>query len=203
VETDKETQVNVFVPPTYMYVETSLIPVFTPADRNVSDPVLVSCYAGPAFPRPTLSLYWTQHQESRTTTTPASITESEGLFSAMLNVSIPGDSVGTEDVVSCIMELPGTGWTRTEETEMVSMIYYADIEEAMELEAGTEDNHTLGFENSTEVVTSNITGDVTDYDFISTSDLDRQSEEFINLHDIIPGLVPVLQPWVCGVFCTQ
>jgi len=67
-----------------------------------------------------MSLYWTQHLESHTTDTPATIQEEEsGLFSAMLNVSISEDTVGPEDVVECRMDLPGTGWTRTEQTEML------------------------------------------------------------------------------------
>jgi len=110
-EAVKETEVNVYVPPTWMSVVTS-----SPATSNS---VTLSCTAGPAFPVPKLNLYWTQHLESHTTSTQATITESEGLFSAMLNVSVDGDSVGTEDVVSCKLELPGTGWTRTEETEMI------------------------------------------------------------------------------------
>merc|ERR1712115_44664 len=64
VESYKETQVNVFVPPTYMYVETSQIPTYTTRDRNSnvseSSPVVMSCRGGPAFPAPTLTLNWTQ-----------------------------------------------------------------------------------------------------------------------------------------------
>merc|ERR1712180_209919 len=54
VESQEETQVNVFVPPTYMYVDTSQIPAYTTTDRknsNVSEssPVVMSCSGGPAF----------------------------------------------------------------------------------------------------------------------------------------------------------
>merc|ERR1712243_329671 len=80
----------------------------------------MSCSGGPAFPAPTLTLNWTQQLESHTTSTPATIYEDEsGLFSAMLNVSISDDTVGPEDVVECRMDLPGTGWTRTEQTEIL------------------------------------------------------------------------------------
>jgi len=202
VETHMETQVNVFVPPTYMYVETSLIPVSTPADRNesVSSPVLMSCSGGPAFPAPTLTLNWTQNLESHTSSTPATIVEDEsGLFSAMLNVSISGDTVGPEDVVQCTMDLPGTEYTRTEQTEILEIIYYADVEEAMELEDDTEDIHTPDYLNSTEVFTSNITGNVSDYDFISTSDLDKLSEESINVHDTSRGSSPAALCVCCSL----
>merc|ERR1719357_1239885 len=67
-----------------------------------------------------MSLYWTQHLESHTTSTPATIVEEEsGLFSTMLSVSVSEDTVGPEDVVECKMDLPGTGWTRTEQTEIL------------------------------------------------------------------------------------
>merc|ERR1711962_1990918 len=86
---------------------------------GTSNTVTLSCTAGPAFPVPKMSLYWTQHLESHTADTPATIVEEEGLFSAILSVSISGDTVGPEDVVECKMDLPGTGWTRTEQTEIL------------------------------------------------------------------------------------
>jgi len=111
-EAVKETEVNVYVPPTSMMVVSSY--------EATSNSVTLSCTAGPAFPVPKMSLYWTQHLESHTTDTPATIVEEEeGLFSAMLTVSISGDTVGPEDVVECKMDLPGTGWTRTEQTEIL------------------------------------------------------------------------------------
>merc|ERR1712133_218706 len=111
-EAVKETEVNVYVPPSFMSVMTS--------SEATSNTVTLSCTAGPAFPVPKMSLYWTQHLESHTTSTPATIQEEEsGLFSAMLNVSISEDTVGPEDVVECRMDLPGTGWTRTEQTEIL------------------------------------------------------------------------------------
>merc|ERR1712133_67169 len=111
-EAVKETEVNVYVPPSSMSVITS--------SDATSNTVTLSCTAGPAFPLPKMSLYWTQHLESHTTSTPATIYEEEsGLFSAMLNVSISEDTVGPEDVVECRMDLPGTGWTRTEQTEIL------------------------------------------------------------------------------------
>jgi len=111
-EAVKETEVNVYVPPSSMSVMTS--------SEATSNTVTLSCTAGPAFPLPKMSLYWTQHLESHTTDTPAIIQVDEsGLFSAMLNVSIPENTVGPEDVVECRMDLPGTGWTRTEQTEMI------------------------------------------------------------------------------------
>merc|ERR1719394_2385468 len=111
-EAVKETEVNVYVPPTAMSVMTS--------SEATSNTVTLSCTAGPAFPVPKMSLYWTQHLESHTTSTPATIQVDEsGLFSAMLNVCISGDTVGPEDVVECRMDLPGTGWTRTEQTEIL------------------------------------------------------------------------------------
>jgi len=111
-EAFKETEVNVYVPPSSMSVVTS--------SEATSNTVTLSCTAGPAFPVPKMSLYWTQHLESHTTSTPATIQVDEsGLFSAMLNVSISGDTVGPEDVVECRMDLPGTGWTRTEQTEIL------------------------------------------------------------------------------------
>jgi len=111
-EAVKETEVNVYVPPSSMSVMTS--------SEATSNTVTLSCTAGPAFPVPKMSLYWTQHLESQTTSTPATIVEEEsGLFSAMLTVSISGDTVGPEDVVECKMDLPGTGWTRTEQTEIL------------------------------------------------------------------------------------
>merc|ERR1719334_2729244 len=110
-EAVKETEVNVYVPPSSMSVMSS--------SEATSNTVTLSCTAGPAFPLPKMSLYWTQHLESHTTDTPATIVEEEGLFSAMLNVSISDDTVGPEDVVECKMDLPGTGWTRTEQTEIL------------------------------------------------------------------------------------
>merc|ERR1712133_346435 len=111
-EAVKETEVNVYVPPTSMMVVSSY--------EATSNSVTLSCTAGPAFPVPKMSLYWTQHLESHTTDTPATIVEEEeGLFSSMLSVSISGDTVGPEDVVQCKMDLPGTGWTRTEQTEIL------------------------------------------------------------------------------------
>merc|ERR1712133_153541 len=111
-EAVKETEVNVYVPPTSMMVVSSY--------EATSNSVTLSCTAGPAFPVPKMSLYWTQHLESHTTDTPATIVEEEeGLFSSMLSVSISGDTVGPEDVVECKMDLPGTGWTRTEQTEIL------------------------------------------------------------------------------------
>jgi len=184
-EAVKETEVNVYVPPTSMSVMTS--------SEATSNTVTLSCSGGPAFPVPKMSLYWTQHLESHTTSTPVSIVEEEsGLFSAMLNVSISEDTVGPEDVVQCTMDLPGTEYTRTEQTEILEIIYYADVEEVMELEDDTEDIHTPDYLNSTEVFTSNITGNVSDYDFISTSDLDKLSEESINVHDTSPGSSPAV-----------
>merc|ERR1719394_765723 len=111
-EAVKETEVNVYVPPSSMSVITS--------SEATSSTVTLSCTTGPAFPVPKMSLYWTQHLESHTTSTPATIQVHEsGLFSAMLNVSISGDTVGPEDVVECKMDLPGTEWTRTEQTEIL------------------------------------------------------------------------------------
>jgi len=111
-EAVKETEVNVYVPPSSMSVMTS--------SEATSNTVTLSCTAGPTFPVPKMSLYWTQHLESHTTSTPATIVEEEsGLFSTMLSVSISGDTVGPEDVVECKMDLPGTGWTRTEQTEIL------------------------------------------------------------------------------------
>merc|ERR1712133_265566 len=111
-EAVKETEVNVYVPPSSMSVITSY--------EATSNSVTLSCTAGPTFPVPKMSLYWTQHLESHTTSTPATIVEEEeGLFSSMLSVSISGDTVGPEDVVECKMDLPGTGWTRTEQTEIL------------------------------------------------------------------------------------
>jgi len=110
-EAVKETEVNVYVPPSSMSVMTS--------SEATSNTVTLSCTAGPTFPVPKMSLYWTQHLESHTTDTPATIVEEEGLFSAMLTVSVSGDTVGPEDVVECRLDLPGTEWTRTEQTEIL------------------------------------------------------------------------------------
>merc|ERR1711962_376243 len=111
-EAVKETEVNVYVPPSSMMVVSS--------SEATSNTVSLSCNGGPAFPVPKMSLYWTQHLESHATDTPATIVEEEGgLFSAILSVSISGDTVGPEDVVECKMDLPGTEWTRTEQTEIL------------------------------------------------------------------------------------
>jgi len=52
-EAVKETEVNVYVPPSSMSVITS--------SEATSNTVTLSCTAGPAFPLPKMSLYWTQH----------------------------------------------------------------------------------------------------------------------------------------------
>jgi len=91
----------------------------TSSSSATSESVTISCTVQGVFPAPLLNLSWTQHLEAHTTITPATVTEEEeGLFSAYLTVSIPRESAGEEDVVSCQLSIPGTDFQITEETEM-------------------------------------------------------------------------------------
>jgi len=142
-------EVSLFAPPSSMSVTTS--------SSVTSELVTISCTAMEVFPAPIMSLSWTQHLETHTTDIPAIITEEDGMFSAFMTVSIPRDSVGNEDVCSCLLSIPGTNFQRNEETEM----FEEYIPEKF-LEMFTKDD----VKNKTD-----------DGDIILTSDYDQDLEE--------------------------